>query len=224
MTIPNAGVNDVDTVDIQGLRTAGAVQIDTGDGVDNVFIQNSNLGDGVGFDDVTIRTGKGADYVQVGNTSSWQDFKGGLTINMRDDYLESDVDRAVVDLTTVRKWITVDLGGGDDTLDMLAVTGGQGMSLAAYGGNDVVRMREVEIWDGLFANMGEGNDTLDLNYVRAHNQMYLDGAGGSDTLIRSADSTTPTLQTPNWETINGRRIFTANLGGMVSTTAVRARV
>lgn len=210
-----AGVSDVDMVDIQGLRTKGAVQIDTGDGVDNVFIQNSNIGDGVGFDDVTIRTGRGADYVQIGNKSSWQEFKGALTINTRDNYLEEDVDRAVVDLTVVHKWITVDMGGGNDTLDMLAVTGAQGMSLAMYGGNDTVRLREVQLWDSLFANLGEGNDTLDLNYVRAHNQMYLDGAGGTDTLTKSADSYAPNTTTANWETINGRRVLTANIGGAI---------
>ena len=209
MTLTGAGSSDVDTVDIQGLKTKGAVNIITGDGVDNVFVQNTNIGDGVNADDLNIYTGTGSDFVQVGNTTAWQSIKGNLTISTRDSYLENDVDRVVVDLTTVDKWIAVDLGGGSDTLDMLAVTSAESLSIAAYGGDDVVRLREVEVWGGIFANMGEGNDTLDLHFVKARQQMYLDGAAGSDTLIKSYDSTTPTLTATNFETLNGRRIFTS---------------
>lgn len=216
-----AGVTDIDTVDIQNLKSNGTVKIETGDGVDNVFLQNFQIGGGP-VSDLLIDTGSGGDVVKVGNTSSWSDVVGNMRIKTYLSLSESDVDNVSVQLTTVHKSGDIDVGGGDDKIEMLADTFGDDLLIFAGTGNDTVQIREVQIIDDFFASMGQGNDTLDLNYVRA-DEMSLNGDDGFDTLIKSYDTHSRLLSQSGWSRINGRLTgLTTTTGSNASNLQVRA--
>jgi len=194
---------DVDMVDIQNLRTRGAVQVNTGFGVDSVLAKNVQIGDGIGNDDFTINTGSGSDYVKVGDLSSWSSIRGSLKVKTFDSLNVAEVDTVKVQLTTVHQSALIELGGGDDSVDMVASTIGKNLFIIAGDGRDNVKMREVQVIDSFFAHMGAGDDTLDLNYVRAEH-MHLHGEEGRNTLVKTSDTSSRSLAQTGWSTVNGR--------------------
>src|SRR5262245_63329664 len=54
---PANSTNDADAVEVFNAKTKGTLEIRTGSGIDNVTVQNSQVGDGIGLDDLTISTG-----------------------------------------------------------------------------------------------------------------------------------------------------------------------
>ncbi len=203
---------DADTVVIQGLTTLNQLNITTGDGVDNVKVRQARIGDGLGgiggaSDQLSIITGKGADIVNIGDLSSQMNIKGYLfvdttsgPINLARNQTELGDDKVSINLLDVDGSADINMGGGQDTLDMLAVNTGQRILMGMGDGNDTVKMRDSVARNGLVARMGSGNDTLHLNNVDTlYANMDLDGGVGYDTLIRSYDSTTPSFMAYNWE-------------------------
>ncbi len=211
MSATNAGVNDVDTVDIQGLRTLGAVNISTGDGVDNVFVQNSTIGDGVGNDDLNISTGKGWDYVGVGNASSYNTIKGSLNIRTYDSVFETDGAKVEVNLTTARDYIRSSTDNGLDTVNLLSAVAGQDVVVDTQGGKDTVSVRDSQAVDQFFVLLGDGDDSLSLSYVRA-NTLFADGGAGTDSLVHQYDAPTNGTAFQGFEKINGVSLFQPHSG------------
>ena len=203
---------DVDTVDINGLTTTGKLSISTGAGVDNIFLQNSNIGDGNGVDDVVIDAGAGIDYVQVGNTTNYQTIKGSLFLNTSTTANEAEIDRVVVQLTTVRDFLTVSTGGGDDTVTMLADYAGKDISLITGDGADTATLRDCTAADHFYLLMGNGDDVLNMQNLRAAN-LYADGGAGVNTLNHYYDGPTEVTSYLNFDTINGRKIVFKPLNG-----------
>lgn len=193
---------DIDTVDVNGLTTTGKLSISTGAGVDNVFVQNSNIGDGVGVDDLTIDTGAGFDYVQLGNTSFYQTVKGSVWINTCTTANEADTDYVVVDLTTARDFLSVSTGAGDDNVTMLADVAGKDMVVNAGDGNDTATLRDCTAIDHFYMLMGNGDDVLDMQNLRAAT-LYADGGAGNDQLKHYYDGPTGSTTYTGFETING---------------------
>jgi hypothetical protein len=189
---------DVDTVDINGLKTRGALSISTGGGVDNIFLQNSNIGDGTTPADTTIDSGAGIDYVQVGNTNNYQTFKGSLFINTCTTANEAEIDRVLVELNTVRDFLTVSTGAGDDTVTMLADTAGKDISLLTGDGDDKATLRDCSATDNFYMLMGNGNDLLDIQNLRAF-KLYADGGAGLDTFRHAYDGPTGSSTNVNFE-------------------------
>src|SRR5262249_40868958 len=157
LNVGGAGT-DVDMVDLNGLTTIGKLSVDTGAGVDNVYLQNSNIGDGVGTDDVTINTGAGIDYVQVGNTTNNPTLKRSLSSKTVTRANEAETDRALVELTNVRDFLTVSTGAGDDTVNLLADTAGKDISVMTDAGKDNVTLRDCTAVDHLYMLLGDGDD------------------------------------------------------------------
>jgi hypothetical protein len=212
LSYPNT--NDVDTIDINGLTTTGAVQLRSGGGVDNVFVQNAKIGDGTGFEDLNINSGAGADFVRVGSlTNGFVEVRGNLILNTFTSLAETDADIVDVYQTTVYKSVFLDTGAGNDRLDVVSVVAGDDIVTVLGDGNDKATMREVRAVDQFFVAMGTGNDTLDMTYLRA-NYLSVDGGPGFDSLSKSIDGPTGSSSFTGWEVINGRRIW--NLSGLLA--------
>jgi hypothetical protein len=190
--------SDTDTVDINGLSTYGNLTIDTGAGVDSIYVQNSTIGDGLGVDNLTINAGTGIDYIQVGNTTNYQTINGSLYINGGTAANEADTDRIFVDLTNVRDFLTVDSGGGNDTVNLLASTAGKDISVMAGDGSDTVTLRDCTAHDHLYMLLGNGDDVLDLENARA-TSLYANGGAGKDTYTHNVDGPIGSSQIVNFE-------------------------
>jgi hypothetical protein len=261
------GTNDADIVEVFNARTNGLLVIRTGSGIDNVTVQNSRIGDGVGVDDLTISSGvasapgqsdldtvklknvitRGATFINTGASSDYLDIQDSLLGNDVNDFLqintgagsdsvsiapgqsglfqrvfgnivittfdsESELDIDHVKLQQLNfNSARVRLGGGNDTVDMLGVTGVSGpntnttIQLEGMGGDDTMKLTEVEAIDNFFALMGDGSDTLDLTFVKANKSMTLDGGifFGTDRLEKHQMPFNPNFTQKNWEFING---------------------
>jgi len=207
---------DVDTVDINGLTTTGAVQISTGAGVDNVFVQNSKIGDGIGQDDLTINTGAGIDYVKVGSFDNYQEIKGSLRITTFASASENEIDRVEVDLTTVRDYVQVTTGAGDDVVSMTAVTAGQQAVIQTMDGNDTVNLRDCTAIDHFYLLLGAGDDTLNTH-------LYVDAGTGYDRLNHYYDGPVGNTTYVGFEEINGVKLFNKFNGtGIPGTIGMKA--
>jgi hypothetical protein len=164
------------------LVTHGTFKVDTGVGNDTVLMRAAMLGDAtsddVGFDDVTINTGAGADTVtlfkiSVGTTLDIQTFTSALendrdVISLKNTYTFRDMnlrtgggaDEAVFDGTAAYRFVNIDLGAGDDSLDLR---------------------------DYVFGVLGS----------------TLNGGDGFDTLKITSNSLVNNSTRINWESING---------------------
>jgi len=176
---------DVDTVDINGLIALNGVNVNTGGGVDNIFVQNSHIGSGQ-IGDLNINSGAGSDYVQVGNTTNYQSVARTINIVTWNDVNENDIDTVVAELNT-SIYLFVKTGAGNDTVTGLANTTAASTFIDTADGNDSVNMRDG--WSGrdFIVYLGAGNDTMTMQ----HNQsvyLIVDGGAGTDTLNRSYDA------------------------------------
>src|SRR5215210_2479327 len=68
LSYPNT--SDADSIGVVGVKTTGAMQLRTGGGADQVFIRDTRVGDGTGYEDLNINTGAGADKVTVGSLTT----------------------------------------------------------------------------------------------------------------------------------------------------------
>lgn len=214
-----------DTVTLAGLKTIGRVNIQTGDGQDNVFVRNSILGDGLkdalgNVDGLDVNTGAGADLVEVGAVGGpFVVIKGNLIVNTFKSVTEEDFDLVRVKQTVVHKAIFLDTGGGNDQINMGLVSAGTDIVLVAGEGNDGAALQEVSATNSFFIGMATGNDNLDMTFLSA-NVLSVDGGTGFDRLEHHIDAHNPHTQFSGWEVVNGLQLNTdalANLGGLVLT-------
>lgn len=210
-----------DSVTLTGVKTSGRVNIETGDGQDNVFVRNSTIGDGVKSssgiqDSLNINTGSGADLVEVGAIGgAFVRVKGDLIVNTFRSLAESDIDLLRVNQTTVDQSMFLDTGGGNDLINMGAVSAGADIVLVAGDGNDGAALVEVSATNSFFIGMATGNDNVDMTFLQA-NFLSVDGGTGFDQLQHHLDASNPHTQFTGWEKING--LFTpgqiANVGSV----------
>ena len=211
--VPTAiGLADSDTVLLQGVATKSATIITTGASNDHVFIRDSKLGNDIN-DFLSIRTGAGADNVEigppVGQLGNFQQVGGNIVIQTFDSAAEADDDKVRLQQLTFESAL-VQLGEGNDELTMLGDTATKTIQLEGMGGNDKMNLTEVEALDSFFALMGQGNDVLNTTFIKARRAMTLDGGPGFDSLTRSQTVFVPNLKIQNWEVINGKLVLSVN--------------
>ncbi len=208
--ISAVGEADKDVVTVDGVKVQGVVSMDTGASADSLTVKNADFGFVIGttsVDNATIRSGSGADVVNIG--SSGDDFglvtvRGHLALDAGSES-QQDADIVRVQDLNVFQGVSLTLGGGNDRLDMGNVAVGKDMFLTAMSGNDTVVMRQVQVFDNFFAEMGDGDDTLDMAGVKARRLEANGGAGTNDRLFTFDMSNQPIIKT-GFEQINGRPI------------------
>jgi hypothetical protein len=206
---------DADVIDLGGVQTTGAMQLRTGGGIDNVWVHNTQVGDGSGYEDLNINSGAGADTVKVGQIGGgFVQVRGNLILNTFTSLAELDPDSVSIYQGLVYKSIYLDTGAGNDTIKLGDVTAGEDIVLVAGDGNDKANLDEVWAYDQFYVAMATGNDTLNVQYLRA-NYLSLDGGPGFDTMTHYLDGPTGHTVYTGWEYINGRRIFNfGEIGGL----------
>jgi hypothetical protein len=197
------GEADKDEVLVQNVEVLGDLNISTGASTDNVTIINSEFGHGYQrFHTAVIETGVGADAVSIDSI--------GVTGNFRvTTGLDTENERDTVTMSNafVSENLTMYLGHGDDTLDMLNIRAANDIVLNGMKGNDTMTLTEVEAFDGFYAVMGDGNDTIDMTFVKAK-LMYLDGGTGTnDRLFRRQMPSIPSQTIKGWESIDGKPVL-----------------
>ena len=196
-----AGATDTDVVNISGgTRTLGEVRIATGGGADTVFIQNTQVGDGIALlsENLIIDTGAGADTV---NLAGGVRTTANVTIRTREG-----TDTVLVRGTTVGdgKGVTtedlfIDTAAGADAVffgqsgESVLVRGNLNVN-TAFGTEaevDTVRMLQTTALKSLAVQTGAGNDQVALGLVTAGTFLALSTGDGNDqaTLleVRSGD-------------------------------------
>jgi hypothetical protein len=196
------GVNDVDVIDVNGARLAGAMDLRTGGGADNIYVRSTRVGDGSGYEDLKINSGAGADYVQVGVIGgNFVEIRGNLLLNTAAG-AEIENDIVKVNQALVYHSIYLDTGSGNDTIQMGYTTAGEDIVITAGDGADTGNLTEVWAYDQFYVAMGVGNDTLTTTYLRA-NYLSLDGGYlGFDKLYHYQDGPTGQTWYSGWEVIN----------------------
>lgn len=215
---------DIDTVGMTGSTIRGKTHLETGVGQDIVLVQTSTLGDAPA-DSTEIFTGAGADNVYVGSLD-FEVGKGVLVTGNLDirtnasltSISDKDVDKVSVRDTTVRENLYAKLGEGDDQLDMENVTAFKTMLLEGQGGNDTMKLTEVEAADGFFALMGGGDDILEITGLRGR-RMSIVGGSGFDRLFKSGTDTIPadSVGITQFEQINGVPVLIKATTGTTAT-------
>jgi hypothetical protein len=205
----NVGAFDTDFVQIQDTTTRSATLISTGTSGDLVRIVDSKLGDDRN-DFLQIHTGAGADTVDLVPNRGFDTVAGNIVIQAFESLSETDVDTVRAQQLNCGSML-VQLGGGNDVVNMLGVTSVSGIGtnstfqLEGGAGNDKFTLSDIEILDNFFALMGDGSDTLDMTFVKANKSMKLDGGAGPgiDHLEKHQMPFIPSLTQTGWEFING---------------------
>jgi hypothetical protein len=167
----NTGTDDAeDRIIVWGLSTRGSMSVDTGGGDDWVFLGGAVIGDGIGFDQLTINTGAGSDNVTVKNGSI---VNGWLDIQTYGSLSETDLDVVYFDTEAyVLRDVDVRTGGGND----LVFVTDPNLPDVVWGG--------LTTRGSLTINMGDGADEA---YLRAAavggNLSVLTGTGGDRVTI-----------------------------------------
>jgi hypothetical protein len=176
---------DDDQVFGWGFNARGVVNVNTGIGNDWVFISNSNIGDGLGVDKLTINTGAGSDTASIKGTT----LLGNLLVQTYANAAENDADVIWIDgaldssFNTRATYITGNTelytGGGDDfvmfgdSLDPY-FTGLGFMTLGSVhlstgNGADTVdvsasKFGDANHWSNLQIYTGSGNDDVTITF------------------------------------------------------------
>lgn len=215
-TVNPAGLTDRDDVIVDGTRVDRSLLITTGESNDAVTLKNVNLPRGDQGGHITVDTGNGADAINVGSVpvvvpigGQLANFgpvtaAGGLHIKAGTD-LQNDVDTVRIQDAFFDQHIVVELGNGNDNLNMVHALAGTSITLAGQKGNDTMNVTEVEALDGFFAFMGEGDDLLNMTFVKAQRMTLDGGVGTNDRLSRGQNPGIPSETITGWETINGKR-------------------
>lgn len=177
---------DNDQVFGWGFNARGAASVNTGVGNDWVFISNSNIGDGLGADNLTINTGAGADTASIKGTT----LLGNLRIQTYANVNENDADTVWMDSaldssfnvrpTYVTGDVSVYTGGGNDFLMLGDSTDpyftGLGFMTNGYfqgylgAGDDVVDVSAAKFgngpahWSNLVLYTGAGADDVTVDF------------------------------------------------------------
>jgi hypothetical protein len=188
------------------LVLSGPLLIDMGAGNDVVYI--ASLGSVTPTDTVTIRTGAGADTV---NLLSSHDI-GSVDIQTYDSLSETDADTVYIADVYFHNNLNVRMGGGNDQLTMLQSYAFGNISIDAGAGNDTANLNYVTAVDNLFANMGDGNDSLTMGLMWGGN-VALFGGTGNDHLYKTGTWNFGSRFEYGWENLNGWLPLLDNVGG-----------
>ena len=160
-----------DDVNVTAAGSATAVDIQTGDGADNVNVQARSGAL------LTVDTGADSDKVKAVVTGG---SKAGIKTGVGDD---------TVSLKTGAGTVAVNTGSGDDTLSVIDLGGDGDLSLRTGKGNDTVTLTGqaedgVEPAGSIDVELGEGMDEaiVDLSIAAAAQNVAVKGAEGSDRL------------------------------------------
>ena len=209
-----SGDEDKDIVQIDGLAATVDVTIKTGASGDVVRMKNSSLGTisdhlawfdlGVGDDSLTLGSGP-------------NDFSAVTARHLRVDGGDG-LDRVDMQDVFAIDGMSVQLGAGNDVLNMLNVQSRGSMSLNGQADNDTMNLRQVEAFENFFARMGEGSDVLNVTALKARSAA-LDGGDGYDKLFLSLSSSINSLSRTGFEEFNGQKLLNNNTipGGVVAT-------
>lgn len=172
--------NHRDFVSLSGFTATKGVEIDTGDGEDSVSINGATIGSAysrIGASaDLDIDTGDHRDVVSVYNTTIADDLK----IKLYDYSWENHNDLVVVGWSSMDD-LDVDMGGGDDHLDLYYNTIDDAFVDGDSGNDDVVAIGntadrfEFEGDSGIdrfFAYYSGGQDSNDIDYLDLDNATF----------------------------------------------------
>lgn len=211
---------DDDNVIIWGVKTRGSMFINTGDGADWAYVANSQIGDGVGLDSLTINTGAGADSIEVKNMLS--SLSGGIYIQTYASLAENDADVVWFDGAYANGDIDILTGGGADLLHMENASSLHDLNFDAGTGDDTAEIKHVVAVDQLMAHLGDGNDALKIDYLWAK-KLSFQGDGGVDRLTRTTNLWANSVDQNGWEYINGRPVW-LNTIAVILSGAVSAKL
>lgn len=209
---------DNDNVIIWGVTTRGSMSINTGDGNDWAYVANSQIGDGVGTDNLTINTGAGADTAEIKNLLA--SVTGNIDIQTYASLDETDDDVVWFDGAYANGDIDVFTGGGNDLFHMANSSTLHDLNFDAGAGDDTAEIDHVVVVDQLMAHLGDGNDALSIDYLWG-DKFSFQGDGGVDRLTKTANVWGHSLDQGGWEYINGRRIWTNVIGLNSGTFAMK---
>ena len=189
--------------------------INTGDGDDNVIIENSKILSQDQLHMNEIKTGDGEDTVDIKGDSVLKFAKidtgdGGDTVNIGGEffasYAHTKEGNDIINVNgQIKGWSEIDAGEGEDEI---TINSGaklyDGTSIYGNNGDDTITLKSgiefIADRNGSFINGGEGNDTFVIEKVADINKDYLDEAGhmsgrvqiyggnGTDTLKIMDDS------------------------------------
>lgn len=207
-----SGNADLDSVNVELVKTKGHLTIDSGASGDFINVLGSKIGDGVYIDNLAIYSGAGADTINVlTGYSRFVEVSGNVAIDTYDSPYELDADKVTLLGTYATGNVQAFMGGGDDTLSATDVFAGNDVLLVADAGNDTMTLNSVRAADDFWASLGDGNDRLDVQYLVA-DVLSLDGGAGYDNLNSSIPGPVNQRITTNWEVINGRRLYWWSFG------------
>lgn len=205
-----AGINtpgvfsDQDVVTVAQTHVQHDMSLLTGASNDRVILKNVDVG--LLADDLLwVDLGAQDDVLEIG--SGLNDFTLVSGKNLRVDARDGN-DRVVMADVFFSDGIAVQLGAGNDVLNMRNVQSRTNMALRGQEGNDTMILQQVEAFDNFFAYMGEGSDTLDITFIKAR-RVELDGGDGDgyDKLFFSQSPNIPTLIRRGFEEINGQKLI-----------------
>jgi len=173
------GGADVDRIFIESLKTLGSLHMNLGAGGNSVLLQGGGdgdivIGDGFGWDAMSIHTGGGADRVTIRNGAQ---INGALDIQTYASLSENDLDFVYFDFNAfVLRDVNISMGGGDDFLHLTEPnidTNVQPLFLGA-----------LETHGSLIVDMGAGNDVVFMRGIKTHGDLtVLTGAGADKVTI-----------------------------------------
>jgi hypothetical protein len=165
-----SGGSGEDRIIINGLVTRGSASFNTGGGDDWVFVSNSLIGDGFGYDQLSVYTGAGADTVTIKNGTH---VNGWIDIQTYDSLSETDADVVYFDTEAwALRDVNVRTGGGEDLI------------LGTIDTNPTVFFSALEVNGSLIVDTGAGADRVYLRGVKTGGdfQVYT-GKGADDVTI-----------------------------------------
>lgn len=168
-----------DTVVLNRISVRDDATIRTGVGADNVNISASIgglAGVNSGDNNLTIDTGNNADAVFMQNTF----VRRNLTINTGTD---NSVDSVSLFRMNIGDDAIINTGDGADNVMLFRVVVTDDLILNTQGGADFVSIDQCQV-DELFADLGGGNDRLELTNTVGRRKV-LQGGFGVDTILES---------------------------------------
>ncbi|HYO25397.1 MAG TPA: hypothetical protein VEQ85_10660, partial [Lacipirellulaceae bacterium] len=193
-----------DAVRIDGLTNFGDVWIRTGAADDLVTMKNANAG--VNKDSLLwFDLGAGNDTLELGSAPNALGVVHGfnLRVDARDGNDRVEMRDAFFDFG-----VAVQLGIGDDVLNMANVQARTNMSVRGEAGNDTVNLTQVEAAENFFAFMGEGSDTLNVVNLKTQKAELNGGDGdGFDRLFFGQSPQVGSLIRSAFEEVNGQKLL-----------------
>ena len=191
---------DNDFVTLWGANARHSLNVRTGAGADYVQVLGGEFGHGGSHGTFTVNTGAGADQVEVGGINGfWLD---SVDVQTYASAAETDADSVALSNMQLFGNVGVRLGGGGDGFSLTDIESYGRIDIDAGAGSDNAALERVYAGDQLMARLGEGDDNLRLNQVTA-TKLRLLGDGGLDRLTKTGAVNYTTLEQTSWEYING---------------------